>query len=236
MTRGSEDLRRRAGWYRPHSIWRSLVLRPRVVAAGSVGIAAMLLLPDSLPLAAREALAWSVGGAAYVLMAFRIMYQCSLDKIRTRAAQQDDSAVVILVLVLLAMFSSLAAIIGLISAAKSASSEGRLLFAGLAALTIVISWIVMQVAFTMHYAHEYYAPDSPSAGDNGKPLKFPGGAAPDYWDFFYYATSFGAASQTSDVMIASRSIRRISTLHAIVAFFFNTTVLALAINLAASLI
>ena len=60
------------------------------------------------------------------------------------------------------------------------------------------------------------------------------GRQPDYWDFFYFATSIGAASQTSDVSIRSKHLRRLVTLHAIISFFFNATVLALAINIGAS--
>jgi uncharacterized membrane protein len=165
------------------------------------------------------------------------MRGCTSDTIRSRAARQDDSAVVILVLVLLAMFSSFAAIFGLLGAAKSASDEGKLFFVGLAAATIVISWLVTQIAFTVHYAHEYYAPDHlpEKTGAKTNALTFPCDPTPDYWDFFYFATSFGAASQTSDVTVNSKAMRRLATLHAIVSFFFNTMVLALTINLAASL-
>jgi len=67
-------------------------------------------------------------------------------------------------------------------------------------------------------------------------LAFPSDPVPDFWDFFYFATSIWATSQTSDVAIKTKSLRRIVTLHAVVSFFFNTTVLALTINLAASLI
>lgn len=163
------------------------------------------------------------------------MRNCTSETIRTRAARQDDSAVVILVLVLLAMFSSFAAIFGIIAEAKGASNAGKLFFVGLATATIVVSWLVTQVAFTLHYAHEYYAPDQGADKKSLRPLAFPDDTVPDYWDFFYFATSFGAASQTSDVMINSKSLRRLATLHAIVSFFFNTMVLALTINLAASL-
>jgi len=165
------------------------------------------------------------------------MSACHSDRIKTRAARQDDSAVVILVLVLLAMFSSFAAIFGLIVAAKAASNEGKLFLVALAGATIVISWLVTQVAFTLHYAHEYYASEQ-FAGKSEQAhsaLTFPGDSKPDYWDFFYFATSFGAASQTSDVVINSKPMRRLTTLHAIVSFFFNTMVLALTINLAASM-
>jgi uncharacterized membrane protein len=228
--------RRRAHWYNPRSIGRSLALRPRVMIGAVVAIAALLLLPSSLHASVREAIAWCVGGTTYLVLSFTVMRGCGSDRIRTRAARQDDSGVVILVLVLLAMFSSFAAIFGLLGAAKSATNEGKLFFAGLAAATIVISWLVTQVAFTLHYAHEYYAPHQISkAGESTNPLTFPSDPMPDYWDFFYFATSFGAASQTSDVMINAKSMRRLTTLHAIVSFFFNTMVLALTINLAASL-
>ncbi len=230
-------LKRRSRWYSPRSIGRSLALRPRVLIGALVTIAAWILLPASLRGSVREALAWCAGGSTYLAMSFEIMSGCHSDKIRTRAARQDDSAVVILVLVLAAMFSSFAAILGLLGAAKAASNEGKLFFAGLAAATIVVSWLVTQVAFTLHYAHKYYAPgqfsEKPSETVNA--LTFPNDPKPDYWDFFYFATSFGAASQTSDVLINSKHMRRLTTLHAIVSFFFNTMVLALTINLAASL-
>lgn len=229
--------RKRTNWYNPRSIGRSLVLRPRVLIAAAVAILALGVLPSSLHASVREAIAWCLSGTIYLVMTFAVMRQCHSDKIRTRAARQDDSGVVILVLVLLAIFSSFAAIFGLLSAAKGASNEGKIFFVSLAAGTIVISWFVTQVTFTLHYAHEYYAPQqfAEQSAKGIDPLTFPGDPAPDYWDFFYFATSFGAASQTSDVIINSKEIRRLAILHAITSFFFNTMVLALTINLAASL-
>jgi uncharacterized membrane protein len=157
------------------------------------------------------------------------------DRIRSRAALHDDSGIVILGLVLLAIFSSFSAIFGLLFAVKAASSQAKLFYVALAAGTIFISWMVMQVVFTLHYAHQYYAAQSSSQG--GIPcLDFPNDAHPDYWDFLYFATSIGATSQTSDVSINSKELRRLVTLHAIVSFFFNAAVLALTINLAASIV
>ena len=67
-------------------------------------------------------------------------------------------------------------------------------------------------------------------------LIFPGGdKTPDYWDFIHFAYVIGVANQTADVQIESRAIRRLVTIHGVVAFLFNTVVLALSINLAASL-
>lgn len=237
MTDAIATARKRAKWYNPRSIFRSLVLRPRVLIAAVVGTLALIALPSSLHTSVREAIAWCLSGMTYLAMTFKVMSECHSDKIRTRAARQDDSGIVILVLVLLAIASSFAAIFGLIAAAKGATNEVKLFFVGLAATTIVISWLVTQVSFTLHYAHEYYAPRQFSQMSERivHPLTFPNEPSPDYWDFFYFASSFGAASQTSDVSINSKEIRRLAILHAIVSFFFNTMVLALTINLAASL-
>lgn len=235
MSRTASPARKRASWYSMRSIWRSLVIRPRAVVAAILAFGAYIGLPSELHGSAREAAAWCIGGAAYLILAFRIMYGCTSETMRTRAARQDDSAIVILVLILVAICSSFAAIFGLIGQAKAASNEGKLLFVGLAGATAVISWLVTQVAFTLHYAHAYYAPHMLSDKGVSKALGFPDDATPDYWDFFYFASSFGAASQTSDVVINAKSLRRIATLHAVVSFFFNTMILALTINLAASL-
>lgn len=225
---------RQTPWLSPVAIWQSMLIRPPVYIGVGIGIAALLVLPSHLSGALREATAWCLGGGTYLLLSTRIMAACHSDKIKSRAARQDEGAIVILVLVILAIFSSLTVIFGLLSQAKAASDGGKFLYIGLAALTILIAWLVMQVVFTMHYAHAYYAPENIEV-DTSRVLEFPNEPTPDYWDFFYFATSIGATSQTSDVSIASKELRRIVTVHAVLSFFFNTMVLALSINLAASL-
>src|SRR6266480_3857007 len=121
-----------------------------------------------------------------------------------RAARQDDSRVVILVIILLAIGASFVATGGLLAEAKDAPH--RTLNLGLAAATIIVAAAVTQVVFTLHYAHEYYRPSGgPQAFAEG--LDFRGDRNPDYWGFFYFATWFGAASQTSDVSICADSRR-----------------------------
>jgi uncharacterized membrane protein len=43
-------------------------------------------------------------------------------------------------------------------------------------------------------------------------------------------------SQVSDVMITSKVIRRIVSMHGVLSFFFNLTVLALTVNMVSNLI
>jgi uncharacterized membrane protein len=58
---------------------------------------------------------------------------------------------------------------------------------------------------------------------------------PDYGDFLYFACVIGTSGQTADVSFTSRAMRRIGTVHCVLAFFFNTTVVALTINIASGL-
>lgn len=222
-------------WYRPRSIIQSIAIRPRVVLAVLAGIGAGLLLPNSLSGSMRTAIAADIGALVYLAVGLRMMMACGNDLIRKRAARQDDGRVVILVLVLVAIALGFWTIFGVLSEAKQVGGAAKAAYTGVAAATILLSWLVTQVVFTFHYAHEYYRPDD-SHEKRAEGLEFPGDNSPDYWDFFYFATSMGAASQTSDVAIRTKALRRLVTLHAIIAFFFNTAVLALAINIGASLI
>jgi uncharacterized membrane protein len=220
-------------WYHPQAVAKSIALRPRVYLAALAGVSVFFLLPRSLSASVREALAWIAAGSLYLGFAVQLMIDGSSHKMAARAARSDESRMVILALILLAIGSSFFSIAGLMTEAKEATRNIKLLFLALAALTIIVSWTVTQFLFALHYAHEFYRPTDD--GQTGG-LDFPHEQQPDYWDFVYFSTSIGATSQTSDVSIRSRAIRRLVTVHAVVSFFFNSAVLALTINLAASVI
>jgi uncharacterized membrane protein len=103
----------------------------------------------------------------------------------------------------------------------------------LAALTVFTSWLFTQVLFALHYAHDFYMARIRGAAD---PLAFPGTRDPGYGDFFHFACVIGTAGQTADIAFYGSALRPVGTLHCIVAFFFNATLLALAINLAAGVL
>jgi uncharacterized membrane protein len=67
-------------------------------------------------------------------------------------------------------------------------------------------------------------------------LEFPGQEPPDYWDFFYFSIVLGMTFQVSDVAISSRKLRRLATVHAFLSFVYNTVIVALTVNIAASLL
>ena len=99
-----------------------------------------------------------------------------------------------------------------------------------AVVTILLSWSFIQVIFAFHYAHEFYAEHRGEA----RGLGFPGDDAPNYWDFLYFAFVIGMTSQVSDVTVKSKVLRKTVTAHGLLSFVFNLTLLALAVNLAAS--
>lgn len=163
---------RKRRWYSPVAIARSISIRPRVYLGAAVGIALLWFLPKSIPLPVRETTAWCLGALTYLGLAFRLMIRCHSDRIKLRAGVHDDSGILILALILLAIFSSFSAIFGLLIEAKQASDQVKMLYVGLATGTIFISWMVMQVAFAIHYAHQYYRPQQAlPPGTNG--LDFP---------------------------------------------------------------
>ncbi|MBS0242120.1 MAG: DUF1345 domain-containing protein [Proteobacteria bacterium] len=222
-------------WYNPVTVARGVWARPKLILAVLTATALLYLLPSGLPLSVRCAAAWNAGALVYLAMSFSIMATCGIGTIRRRAAEEDESRFVFTAVILIAIASSFVAVIGLIGDAKNAGGAFKAVYLSLAGGSVLTSWLVMQVVFTLHYAHDFYRPAYDDEGDAGG-LAFPGENEPDYWDFFYFTTSIGATSQTSDVSIASRSIRRLVTLHCILSFVFNTTILALAINVAAGLI
>lgn len=98
-----------------------------------------------------------------------------------------------------------------------------------AAVSIVLSWLYLNMIFALHYAHGYYS----HRNALHKGLDFPGKEDPDYWDFAYFALVLGMTFQVSDVQIVSRRMRRTALVHSVIAFFFNVFIIAISVNVAA---
>ena len=205
-------------WLRLH--WPLAVLI--LIAASGV------LWPVSGGWLSRIALAWDIGvGLFLVESAVKVIRTRSADAIRKRASALDEAGPAILPLALIAAVASVVVVVG--EAAQGGGGP-----AILALVTVVLSWLFVHVIFAFHYAHVFYA-----AGDKGDRggLLFPGDdPEPDYWDFLHFSLIIGVASQTADVQITDRGVRRTSTVHSLAAFVFNTVVVALTVNMAVGLL
>lgn len=216
------------------SVVRVLSSRPRLVCCAVLGLLTTVALPQSVAtqIVTRMIIGWNVGAGIYLALALRMMFHSSHDRMRKRALQQDEGRLLILALVVTAAIASLAAIVCELAVAKDIHGRIRYEHIALAAMTLLSSWAFTQLMFALHYAHDYYAADL-----RGFPggLDFPGGHAPDYGDFLYFACVIGTSGQTADISFTTRTMRRTGLVHCVLAFFFNATLLALMINIASSL-
>jgi uncharacterized membrane protein len=202
--------------------------RPRTFIAITLGVVVFFLLPDTRRLATRLIVGWDVFAALYLVLAYIMMLRCDVAHIRRSAVMQDDGRFLILLLTAFGALASLGAIVFELGASKG-NKAGLIL----ATATIALSWTLVHTAFALHYAHDFYRGRKPGG------LQFPSGDAHvevDYWDFVYFSFVIGMTAQVSDVGITDRIIRRTATMHGIVSFAFNTALLALMVNIAASAI
>lgn len=204
-------------------------LRPRLLIAIGLGVVLALALPIDPPVS-RLLVAWCVGVIAYVVLTVWQVAGQSQDELRRTATQLDDSAPVITLFAILATAASLGAVVTLV-AAPNAPGSAHVLDLVLAVATMISAWVFVQIVFTVHYAHVYYGDDEDGHSRGG--LDFNGDDAPDFYDFLYFTVTVGATSQTSDVDVTSKRMRRIVVAQGAYAFLFNTSILALAVNLAA---
>ncbi len=213
---------------------RFLKSHTRLIISILVGVIAAYLNPATAlePVATRAILGWNCGAIFYLAITFRMMFWFNQERIEKRACEQDEGRFLILILVIIAALSTVGAIFSELSLAKSLSGSAKIEHIILAGLTILTSWFFTHVMFAQHYAHDFYIMQL-----LGKPggLEFPETKDPDYLDFLYFSCIIGTSAQTADVGFTSKSMRRTGLVHCVLAFFFNTTLLALTINIASGL-
>ena len=156
---------------------------------------------------------------AYLALTLILSLRISAADLRRHAGADDEGAALILLVALVAVSISLAALFMVINRTQQSPFE-----AVFALASVPLGWTVIQVLVAFRYAHLYFAAN-PNAG-----LEFPGATPPDIWDFYYFSFTIGMTAQVSDVQITSAPLRRIVLVHGVGSFFFNTVILALAVN------
>lgn len=217
------------GWLR--AIWRHTPLMLALAAGLSVAIALAVTDNDYADLT-RTLIAWDAAVGVYLLAVWLQTRGVTSQHMIDHAAAADDGRYFVLFVSLAGVLASLTAIIlelqSTLQPGTTKNTQVAFVF-----VTVALSWLFVHTSFAKHYTHEYFGPD----GDGGirKGLIFPGSEDPDFADFFHFALVIGVAAQTADIQISAKPIRRVVTLHGVLAFVFNTVILALTINLAAGL-
>ncbi len=205
--------------------------RPRLFTSALIGLLVIALCPSDWRMATRMLMGWDIGLALYLGLLLHMMAVAEVRHIRMRAKLQDEGQIAVLALTAIAALASLGAIVALLGMSEAGNREPAHLM--LAVATIFLSWTFTHSMFALHYAHEFYDEN----GGKGGGLIFPGDLRePDYWDFVYFSLVIGMTSQVSDIVITCRPIRHTVTAHGVISFFFNVTLLALTVNIAASAI
>lgn len=202
--------------------WRATT---RLAVSTGLGIVAYVALDRFRPDLPGGILAWDVGVFCFLFLTYRVIADHSIESIRRRAATLDTRASVLMILVVAAACASLYGL----SLNLDALPGHPTLRVVLAGVTVAGSWSLIHTVFSLHYAHFYYA--APEGG-----LIFPGGEDPNYYDFLYYGFVVGMTCQVSDVQVSSSGLRRLTLVHGVLSFVFNTVILAMAVNIGASLL
>ena len=216
-------------------VHRHLHAHRHLVVSLLVGIAVALLLPGLTggnAVLTHALLGWNVAVWLYLALAAWTIWRADHQQVRRVAAAQAEGAATVLVMVIVAALVSLAGTVLELSAAKVQGGPSAWQHIVLALSTVVGSWLLLPTVFALNYASLYFG-ESQAAG-----LNFPDQQrdfSPDFSDFLYFAFTIAVASQTADVKVSTRTLRRWVLLQSVLSFVFNTAILAFTINVAASL-
>ncbi|MES2356449.1 MAG: DUF1345 domain-containing protein [Pseudomonadota bacterium] len=206
----------------------------RLAVAASTGLAVFMVQTwDLLP--TRLIVSWDVGVIVYLAMAWLVVVHADAGMTREQTLSQDQSGYLMFLIVVCAACASIVAIGFTLAPIKDLTFWPKAWHLALSITALISSWLLIQTVFAFHYARRYYGAKQRDRSADA-PLLFPGDRQPDYMDFAYYAFVVGMTSQVSDVAVNSRQMRRLTLVHGTLAFVFNMAVLALSINIIASVI
>ncbi|MDB6051041.1 MAG: rane protein [Pseudomonas sp.] len=207
---------------------------PRLTVAGLVGGASGIVCSFVVPgvtLMTHTLIGWNIGVWTYLILMMWLTTRSEADDVKRFAIIEDENAGLVLAMVCVAAIASLAAISVELIGGKDLSSSAKALHYGFTGLTVVGSWLITGVIFSLHYARLFY-----TANTKEPALRFADGETnPNYWDFLYFSFTISVAVQTADVGVASRDLRKTVLAQSLIGFVFNTAILGFSINIAAGL-
>jgi uncharacterized membrane protein len=204
---------------------------PRLWISFLAGFVLFFFLPQDWSVLSRVLVCWNGGTILFLALIFYWMTRLTADQICTKYIEEDESAPFILAVVVVAAIASLVAIVEPLATIKQVSGSVRAAHFGLAALTLIDSWLLVPTMYTTHYADMFY-----SSEPEDRPLHFPNSPMPVFWDFAYFSFTIAAACQTADVSTQHAAMRKIVIGQTLISFLFNASILGFAINVTAGLI
>lgn len=200
----------------------------RVVVMLAVGIAAASLTVAAGLWSFALLLGWIAAALTYTIWVWARISRMDAEATKVHATREDPSRGLADMLLVLASIGSLAIVGFVLVHAATLSGQSRVILAGLAILSVGLSWALIHTLFALRYAYLYYDDTSGGVDFNQK-------EEPDYGDFAYLSFTLGMTYQVSDTAISSREIRRTALRHSLLSYLFGAVILATVINLVAGL-
>ena len=211
--------------------------RQRLLLATSAAAVGGWLLPAQIQLASRLVATWDFFCLLILFLLWAGTHRADAAHIRRMATRQDPGRTWTFAAVLVGCSASLLAVVALLAGLPAMRGHEITSHVLLSAGAVVGAWVLVHSMFALRYAHTYFSEnattDPPDALGG---LEFPGAPPASYWDFAYFAFVVGTTAQTADVAVSSTRMRRLVMLHGLLAFAFNTSIVALTINLLAGLL
>lgn len=201
----------------------------RVGVTASIGVVAGVIASLFTPWQAAILWGWDGGVGCLLLWVWLALWKMSAAETKSLAARQDPSIRMSELIVLSAGVALLAAVGLVLVRAGQATGGTKAYLIALGVLSVALSWGMVHTVFTLRYARTYY---SKSQGG----VDFNENDPPTYLDFAYLSLTIGMTFQVSDTNLTSKPIRRIALVHAAFSYLFGAVIVALAINVVASLL
>lgn len=152
------------------------------------------------------------------------------------AAEEDAPAPFILTVMLVAVAASTASLFLVLIEGNQRTA----VLLGLGVASVVLGWFAVHTMWAMHYAYEYYKADADTKDGKGarkvaEGLDFHSPQEPSGIAFVYFSYVIGMTAQTADIDVVSNAMRRLVLVHSVFSFFFNTVIVAAAVNIAVTL-
>jgi uncharacterized membrane protein len=201
----------------------------RVIMSGAVGVVAGVVAALFTLAQAAALIGWDVAAASFLVGVWLTVWHLEPEATQRRATRLDPSRSLADVLVVTAGVAILTAVaLALVRAGGThGATKAYLLAVGL--VSVVFSWLSVHTVFMLMYARLYYG-DEPGGIDFNEPDR------PDYVDFAYLSFTIGMTFQVSDTNLTAKPIRRTALRHALISYLFGAVIIALVINIVATLL
>lgn len=172
---------------------------------------------------------WTISATWYLISVWSDVAHLDARETLEAATREDNSRAAARILTLSSSVASLVTVLFGLARASSAATPLEVALIVMSLATLITSWAVIHCVFTLRYAHLYYS--EPIGG-----IDFPGDDSPTFRDFAYLAFTVGMTYQVADTDITNSTFRRALLGHALLSYVFGAAIIAVAINVVASLV